>query len=238
VTDDELLADPYLRALYCTAYERLDRIVRTAPPGPVLEIGAGSGLAARLGYRWWGSDVTVDDGLDLCADARALPLADASISALVLKDALHHVPDVARFLDEAQRVLVAGGVIAVFDPYWGRLAALVYRHLHQEPFDDSTPHWSFRATSPWESNQALSFLLLERDADRLTSHWPGLVVERGRALVGPSFLLSGGVSRRTRVSGRFLARLLEWEERRGPWFDHLRFFHVFALRKVGSERNR
>jgi hypothetical protein len=44
--------------------------------------------------------------------------------------------------------------------------------------------------------------------------------------------LSGGVSRRTPVSGALLEHLLSWEERRGAWFDHLRFFHVFGLVKI------
>jgi SAM-dependent methyltransferase len=199
---DVVLADQYLRSLYATAYEALAAIVRSAPPGQVVEVGAGTGVARGLGHRWWRADVSEDASLDVVADARNLPFASRSLSALVLKDTLHHIADVDAFLDEAGRVLRPGGVVAV---------------------------------SPWSSNQALSYLMLVRDRTRLATRWPNLTVEPGVPLVGPSFLLSGGVSRRTPVSGRLLAGMLRWEKRRGPWFDVCRFFHVFALRAAGSE---
>ena len=232
---DQVLADRYLHDLYSTAYGALGQLVATAPRGPVLEIGAGTGLARSLGHHWIASDVVCSPEMGLLADARSLPLADTSVSALVLKDALHHIPDVDRFLDEADRVLIDGGVIAVFDPYWGPLARFVYRHLHHEPYDDRSTSWSFTAASPRDSNQAASYLMLERDRERLASRWPRLTVEQREPLVGPSFLISGGVSRRTAVSGRLLAGLLRWEQRRGQWFDALRFFHVFALRKRAEQ---
>ena len=229
---ERVLGDRYLRDLYTAAYGALSQIVDSAPVGPVIEIGAGTGIARRLGHRWWLSDVGSEPGVDIRCDARLLPLADASISALVLKDSLHHIAEVDRFLDEADRVLTPGGVIAVFEPFWGPLARFVYRYLHQEPFDDVIASWSFPADSPWESNQALSFMMVVRDQVRLQTLWPRFVLERGAPLVGPSFLFSGGVSRRTPVSGRLLAAMLRWEERRQTWFDTFRFFHVFALRKV------
>jgi len=51
-------------------------------------------------------------------DARRLPLADGVVDAVVVVDALHHVPDPERALGEAARVLAPGGVVVVreFDP--------------------------------------------------------------------------------------------------------------------------
>jgi hypothetical protein len=120
----------------------------------------------------------------------------------------------------------------VFDQYWGLLARFVYHFLHQERWDEHADTWTFASSDPWHSNQALSYLMLRRDraefdrqiADRFE------IIEHA-ALIGPSFLISGGVSRRTFVSGRLLRRMLAWEERRGRWFDSWRFFHVFTLVK-------
>ena len=49
------------------------------------------------------------------ADAEALPFADASFELVTCRIAAHHFPDVRRFLVEAERVLVPGGVLAVVD---------------------------------------------------------------------------------------------------------------------------
>jgi hypothetical protein len=74
--------------------------------------------------------------------------------------------------------------------------------------------------------------MLKRDRRTFDQRWGNkFSLIEPKALVGPSFLLSGGVSRRTFVSGRWLAALLRWEERRGSWFNHFRFFHVFGLVK-------
>ncbi|MFM7308719.1 MAG: hypothetical protein ACKO2Q_12210 [Actinomycetota bacterium] len=80
--------------------------------------------------------------------------------------------------------------------------------------------------------QALSYLMLIRDRAEFDTTWQSkFTLIEPQAMVGPSFLLSGGVSRRTPINGKLLAALLRWEERRGAWFDHLRFFHVFGLVK-------
>ncbi len=59
----------------------------------------------------------------LTADAQRLPLADASVDAVIANHMLYHVPDLPRCLAEIQRVLRPGG----------RLYATTNgaRHLHQ-----------------------------------------------------------------------------------------------------------
>lgn len=224
--------DSYLSALYALAYTRLAELIGPANPARTVEIGAGLGLARLSDHRWVCSDVTGSDPIALLSLAQALPYQSGSLDALVLKDTWHHIPEIEQFLAEAHRVLRPGGVIGVFDPYWGLLARLVYRLLHQERWDATTPDWSFPSTDPWDSNQALSYLMLIRDRAEFDARWHSrFAMIEPQATVGPSYLLSGGVSHRTRISGNMLAALLRWEERRGAWFDHLRFFHVFGLVK-------
>lgn len=227
-----VLHDAYLSALYSLAYNRIRRLLTNTNERRSVEIGAGHGLAAHFGHHWLTTDVANTAELSVVNDARSLPFRSGALDALVMKDAWHHLPDIEAFLAEAHRVLRPGGVISVFDPYWGLLARFVYRFLHQERWDTATPDWSFSSSDPWDSNSALSYLMLQRDRAEFLERWGDrfALVECG-AVVGPSFLLSGGVSRRTPISGRALAALLRWEESRGPWFDHLRFFHVFRLIK-------
>lgn len=227
-----MLHDAYLSALYALAYDRIRRLLTSADERRSVEIGAGHGLSAQFGHHWIATDVARTADLAVVNDARFLPFHSASLDALVMKDAWHHLPDIEAFLTEAHRVLRPGGVISVFDPYWGVLARFVYRFLHQERWDAATPDWSFPSVDPWDSNQALSYLMLQRDRAEFLNRWGDrfALVETG-PVVGPSFLLSGGVSRRTPISGRALAAMLRWEERRGSWFNHFRFFHVFGLIK-------
>jgi demethylmenaquinone methyltransferase/2-methoxy-6-polyprenyl-1,4-benzoquinol methylase len=61
------------------------------------------------------------------ADARRLPVRDGAVDAVLLVDALHHLPNPTAVVREAHRTLGAGGVLVVreFDPETVRGRALV-----------------------------------------------------------------------------------------------------------------
>lgn len=228
-----IVNDEYLSALYDCAYSRTAAVVGAeARPERTVEIGSGLAIARLSGHDWIYSDVLRSETLTLCNSAEQLPFQDCSLDALILKDTWHHIPNIEDFLAEAHRVLRVGGTIAVFDPYWSILARFVYRFLHQERWDVRAPAWSFASTGPWDSNQAITYMMLRRDRQQFNENWGNrfTLTEYGRH-VGPSFLISGGVSRRTPISGRLLRAVLTWEERQGSWFNNFRFFHVFGLVK-------
>ena len=52
----------------------------------------------------------------VAGDMTALPIADATMSAVIVIDALHHVPDVPAVFREAFRVLDAGGAFLLAEP--------------------------------------------------------------------------------------------------------------------------
>jgi SAM-dependent methyltransferase len=64
---------------------------------------------------------------DIFADARALPLADATVDAVVCLEVIEHVPDPGRALQEIARVLRPGGAAWISMPF-------LYP-VHNEPFD-------------------------------------------------------------------------------------------------------
>jgi ubiquinone/menaquinone biosynthesis C-methylase UbiE len=109
--------------------------------GRVLDLGGGSGwvseMLATLGYQ----PFTVDLATSLlmigrrrfaakhltprfaAGDMTRLPIADASMDAVIVMDALHHVPDVPAVFREAARVLVEGGQFILAEPGEGHSEA-------------------------------------------------------------------------------------------------------------------
>jgi len=110
--------------------ERLDYV--TTPPQRVLDVGAGPGRAsAALRRRWPKAEViALDLALPMlrearraagwfrrlpavCADARALPLADASVDVLFSSLCIQWIDDLPALFDEFRRVLRPGGFLAL-----------------------------------------------------------------------------------------------------------------------------
>jgi SAM-dependent methyltransferase len=164
---------------------------------PAVEIGSGLSYLRELRPDIIASDITPGN-VDLALDGRSLPFRDGSIRALLLTHVFHHIPDVASFLSEAERVLVPGGVISMVDETHTPFARLFFSVFHPEPYNDGASEWSFPAGHTMlDSNQALSWIVFFRDRDRLRKIAPGLQLERWNYLPWLSYLLSGGVNLRS-----------------------------------------
>jgi sarcosine/dimethylglycine N-methyltransferase len=124
-------------------------------------------LTRRVGLN---SQVQVIEG-----NVTALPLADASQDAVVSQEALFHVPDLARALSEAHRVLRPGGRIAFTD--W----------IAHEPLSAADKQLL------WDGMAAATLISVDRHAELLraagfeiesiedeTDRWGSILVERLR----------------------------------------------------------
>ena len=106
------------------------RIDAVAPPGRVLDVGAGDGSLLHA-LRARGRDVL---GLERRADPNAgVPLRDARIAdqpggwaAIVLWHALEHLPEPAAALAAAAERLAPGGVLVIAMPNWGSVQARAF----------------------------------------------------------------------------------------------------------------
>jgi SAM-dependent methyltransferase len=108
----------------------LEEAARRRPGGGLLcDVGAGAetSVAAAWPGRRLALDVVAAPGLDVLADGHALPLADASVAAVLLMEVLEHVPDPTRLVRECARVLAPGGHLCVTAPQ--------YHITHDHPGD-------------------------------------------------------------------------------------------------------
>ncbi len=196
---------PLMREVYGLWYQKLLADERSVPGDPekgdLLELGSGGSYLKQLCPRLITSDV--EEGVaERAIDARELPFEDASLRAIFITHVFHHIPDVDRFLREAQRTLVPGGVISMIEVPHTPFARFFFDHFHPEPYDDRMPGWSFESSDAMmDANQALSWIVFVRDRVRFGRECPKLELELMGWLPWFSYVLSGGVTRRNLVPG-------------------------------------
>ena len=197
---------PVLRAIYGDIYRR---ILHHVVPGPILEIGGGSGNFKDFAPDTVSTDILPAPWLDLVCDAQALPFADASFANIVMVDVLHHIENPVRFLTEAARVLRPGGRLVACEPAITPLSGIFYRRFHDEPVDMSVdplkPVAALGPKDPYDSNQAIPTLMVGRYREACRHAVPDLALDPRRLLFLPCLSSVGRISRmepHPRGSGR------------------------------------
>ncbi len=205
---------PLVRRLY-REWHALIRERLAHLDGPTIELGSGFGALAESIPDVVRTDVAETPWAAAVVDAEDLPYADGSVANLVLIDVFHHLARPRHFLDEARRVLPAGGRLIVLDPYCSPVSTIAYKAFHRERTDlggavlDDDPAV---AHSPFDSNQARATLVFFRHVDRFEDAWPDLRVVERRRLACIAYPLSGGFAGR-RLAPDAAHVVLAWLER-------------------------
>ena len=118
--------DALLRRTRAALARRLDRI---APPGPVLDVGAGEGVLVEA-LRRRGRETV---GLE--REDETLDRIEGEWAAVVFWHSLEHLPEPGDAIRHAARLLVPGGVVVVAVPDSASLQARAFgdRWLHLDP---------------------------------------------------------------------------------------------------------
>jgi SAM-dependent methyltransferase len=201
--------------------------------GRRVEIGAGVSAFKQMCPDLLTTDVVPAPHLDMVLDAHAMALPDASVRALFGIHCFHHFHDPEAFFRELLRVCVPGGGCVLVEPYHGPLAARFYERVFEtETFDRTQREWTSDASVMDNANQALSWIVFERDRERFERTFPGLeIVEQRRLHNHVRYLLSGGLNFR-QLAPTFttpLWRGLEWMM--APLGHLTALHHVIVLRK-------
>lgn len=207
----------FLRRLYLHYYSHYEAATaRAAPGGIVLEVGAGSGFYSEVRPSVVSLDLRPGANVDLLGSALAIPLRDASTSAILLLNVLHHLPDPAAFFRECERVLKPGGRVCLIEPYAGPLSRRLIRPLHHEPWDEAGG-WTLPPSGPLTgANMALPSIIFLRDRARYQAEFPNLPIDRFGLHTIVLYLLSGGVSMRSFAPAALFGPMLALERLLSP----------------------
>jgi len=167
------------------------------------------------------------------ADAHELPIADASVTNIVLVDVIHHLAEPGRFLREAQRVLTPRGRLVLVEPAITPWSWVFYRFLHPERVDFSADPFSEvdegAKRDPYDGNQAVPTLLFDERSDRLRSVAPFLRLRHKRYLSLFAYPLSGGFRPWSLVPEAIVEPLLRIEERLLPTLGKWMAFRMLVV---------
>lgn len=197
----QILNKPLLKMHFDNWYARFKKDLASFPKrkGIIVELGSGGGYLKNLIPELITSDVYTGVA-DLVIDGRALPFGDNSIRGIFLASVFHHIPDVRMFLDEIQRTLCPGGIVVLIEPAKTILSQPYYTYLHHEDFNPLQSDWGYdQEHAMRDANQALSWIVFERDRDIFQNEYADLCIERIEYMDWLSYILSGGVNYRSPI---------------------------------------
>jgi len=220
-----ILGRKLTKATYDDWYARMMAdIASVREPGALLEIGSGANYAKLVSPEIITSDV-VPGASDLVVDAQNLPFDTGSLRAILLTHVFHHIPDPAAFLAEATRALVDGGVISIIDVAHTPFARLLFGRFHPEAYESKTADWALDTSQVYGgANQAMSWIVFQRDAARFRQRFPTLSIEVVEYLPWLGYMLSGGVTKRNLVPDAIVPAI-RLADRASRVFDSLMSLH-------------
>ena len=201
--------------------------------GIKVELGSGPGFIEEAIDGVIKSDILLVPRVHLVMDGAACPFANGSLAALLMVDVLHHMPRAEAFFHEAARVLGGGGLAVMIEPWMTGWSRSIYRRLHHERTDPAAPDWHFESSGPLSgANQALPWIIFERDRKIFERKFPGLEIIEIRPMMPLRYLLSGGFSSRFGVPkwAYYLVSGLEWIITKAG--NRAAMFALIVLRKV------
>ena len=203
-------------------------------PGKRVEIGSGSGFIGDVYPDVLTSDIKELPFVDVVFRADQMPFPQASLRAVYAINVFHHLADPRRLFRELLRVLHPGGGIVLIEPFYGLFARWLFRNLHaSEGFDPAAPHWESPAqTGPVSNaNQALSYIVFERDRKQFEREFPGLALVFARPHTHLWYLVSGGVNFKQLAPDLFALPVQFAERLLGPLNRWIALQHTIVLRR-------
>lgn len=230
-----MMGKPLLRDLFRAFYQRCrqaDERFLTGN-GARLEIGSGASFMSDVYPDVITSDIKPLPFVRLVCRGEQLPFADGFLRAVYAINTFHHFPDPRAFFRELDRALAPGGGAILIEPYHSPAARALFRRLHASEGYETSGGWTTDASGPFSNaNQALSYIVFERDRAQFQREFPRLRVVHDEPHTHLSYLLSGGVNFRQLVPD-FAAGLIRSIEKMSSPLDRLLALqHTLVLQKT------
>ena len=200
--------------------------------GMNLELGCGASFINDIIKNVKKSDVFLNANTDFKIDAMEVGLEfENKISNLILVNVFHHISNPELFLRSAEKSLLKGGRIIMVEPSNNIWSRLVYKLVGHEKFDTEQINWEFQSNDPLlDSNQALSWIIFNRDFKRFKKLFPKFSVLKKKSMMPLSYLLSGGHTHNTKV-GKIFIKMIRKIER--MFFDNkFGIFDLICIEKI------
>lgn len=228
------VSDDYINFVYGEIYQSFFDIYAELTghaPNSVLELGAGSLSKSKEFF----SNVVTSDGSsetyygqNTQIVAESLPFEDSKFDLIIAKDTLHHFNNVEQSLSEISRVLSPGGIFLVSEPYWSILGRFVFKFFHPERWITRPTSLTNFSTDQHEANQA-TLLALTSKRYKYMIERSGLTLQLFHPTYGLSYLLSGGLNWRSKLSFDFLQHIYMFEKRNKWLIQNLTGLNILAV---------
>jgi SAM-dependent methyltransferase len=224
-----------IRLLYRDFHRQL---LESCPEGPVLDIGGGTAHIKEFRPDVISVDILSFPGIDVVADAHALPFRSGSFAGVVMLDVLHHLERPIDFLKEASRTLKPGGRIVMIEPAMTTVARTFYDRFHEEPVDMNADAFAPVAINPdrdpFDANQAIPTLLFAtaQARRRVEQAIPSLLVRRVEWHSLFAYPMSGGFQEWSLIPASLVSPMLAFERMiPAPVRKHLGFRMLVVLER-------
>jgi len=222
----------YLNRLYRDWYILIKENLGN-PNSPVVELGSGAGFLEDLIPLVVKTDIFFHLFIHLAIDGLNLPFAQNALDALILLDVFHHLQNVNEFLDEANRTLKIGGRIIMIEPWVSRWSKMAFSMIDHELMDADTKSWQFNSTGPLSgSNQALPWIVFNRDREKFCSDYPSLQIVKIQPMMPIRYILSGGLSKWFSLPEFLYPLVKKTETMFNKHMDNWGMFALIVLEKI------
>ena len=202
--------------------------------GASIEIGAGSYPMSIKCKEIISSDIVYSKNLNLVFDAQKMPFRNNSLRGIFFQNTFHHIENPNQFFLEANRVLKRGGGIIIIDPYYNFVSKVLYKLITKdELFDMECSDWHQKMYGPMKgANQALSYIVFERDKRKFMKKYPKLEIIHTFPLNNYLRYFSSGGVNFYQLLPDFLINFLKFIEKTlSPFTKFFAIHHLVVIRK-------